>query len=512
MSLLFSVVYAAHANGTHHKLALDALRSLEGTDAEGWRRLFLKHATLYLEGSKAPDKEFKDFRNHVLHVRDGYWGGAPERAEAWYGRTVSALKRGDWSEAVYAAGILSHYYTDPIHPFHTAQSAAENDIHRAVEWSISKSYGDLRREGLARCAGERIALPEGSAWLRDFVCRGAERANAAYELLIAHYDFTRGVVDPPSGLDKTGREAVGRLLVYAAESFALVLGRAVAEAGVSPPAVTLSLETVLAGLAVPLKWVTNRMENAALRREVEAMYDELMSMGRVDATLSEDDRTVRDLHAREVVLPCAARQKEARERRVAATLEADPPPLAMRQARPARAPAALAGSAPAPVSAPASLPLERPLKAPTHESSAQRTYLASGDDVEAAPSIGPRTAERLKALGIATVADLLDAEAAVLAGGLADRRISEGTVRDWQDQARLVLSVPGLRGGGAQLLVGAGFRTADALAAADAALLSAAVLAFATSAEGERILRSGEPPDLEKIRGWIEIAARTLAA
>ena len=52
MSLLFRLIYATHANGTHHKLALDALRHLTTPEAEGWRRVFLKHAELYMEGSK----------------------------------------------------------------------------------------------------------------------------------------------------------------------------------------------------------------------------------------------------------------------------------------------------------------------------------------------------------------------------------------------------------------------------------------------------------------------------
>ena len=82
MNLLFRIVYAAHASGTHHKLALDALRHLKGMDVDLWQRLFLQHAKLYLEGSKAPDNEFKDFKNHVLHTRDGYWGGAPRRCAA----------------------------------------------------------------------------------------------------------------------------------------------------------------------------------------------------------------------------------------------------------------------------------------------------------------------------------------------------------------------------------------------------------------------------------------------
>ena len=76
---------------------------------------------LYLEGSKDPDNKFKDFKNHVLHVRDNYWGGAPEKVQNWYQHLVSALTAQNWSEAVYAAGVLSHYYTDPIHPFHTGR-------------------------------------------------------------------------------------------------------------------------------------------------------------------------------------------------------------------------------------------------------------------------------------------------------------------------------------------------------------------------------------------------------
>src|SRR5262249_50835525 len=147
MSLTYRIIYAAHARGTHHKLALDALERLTAADAEAWRRLFLKHAGVYVQGSKAPDSEFKDFRNHVLHVREGYWGGAADKVENWYAHLVKELNGERWSEAAWAAGVLSHYYTDPIHPFHSAQSEAENSIHRAVEWSISRAYDELREQG-----------------------------------------------------------------------------------------------------------------------------------------------------------------------------------------------------------------------------------------------------------------------------------------------------------------------------------------------------------------------------
>jgi hypothetical protein len=72
--------------------------------------------------------------------------------------------------------------------------------------------------------------------------------------------------------------------------------------------------------------------------------------------------------------------------------------------------------------------------------------------------------------------------------------------------------VPGLRGTHAQLLVGAGYRTRDALAAALETKLCADVLAFALSSEGQRVLRDGNPPDIEKIKGWLASAVASKVA
>ena len=301
MSLLFRLVYATHANGTHHKLAMDALRHLKCNNSTKWRRLFLKHSELYLEGSKAPDKEFKDFKNHVLHVRDNFWGGAPEKAENWYAHLVTALKEERWSEAVYAAGVLSHYYTDPIEPLHTAQSEAENNIHRAVEWSISKSYAELRKLGEAEFAGLTVKAGKGDHWVGDMVRAGATTSNAYYEKLITHYDVHRGVVHPPEGLDDNSRQFIAMLLRYAALGFARILDRAVIDAGIEPPKVSLTAQTFMAGLKIPVRWVTNKLEDAKDKKLVQAMYDELQATGTVEKNLDEDERTIRDLHAVEVL-------------------------------------------------------------------------------------------------------------------------------------------------------------------------------------------------------------------
>jgi predicted flap endonuclease-1-like 5' DNA nuclease len=573
MSALFRIVYAAHANGTHHKLALDALNHMERPDAEAWRRVFLQHVGLYLEGSKAPDNSFKDFKNHVLHVGDAYWGGAPEKVEAWFGHTVTALRAEKWADAAYAAGVLSHYYTDPVHPFHTGQTEAENSIHRACEWSINRSYNDLRALGEKKFGSMRVVSHQDAHWLKQMTCDGAEFSHRYYEKLIAHYDLKRGVVRPEEGLDEIARTIVAELLMYAADGFGHILDRAIAEAGVAAPEVSLTLETFLATLKIPAKWVEKKLSNAEDRRIVQAMYDELQATGKVEHTLPEDDRVIRDLHKREVLDRSKELQLDKRSvripdgdpadvrrimRRSKAALEpviprasagspgsAEPlpavvkivkKPTAVETARelppviPNAAPKSVAPEPPAiappPVvrtetPKPGETPVRQEAAKPTAITSREdnavsdnvrRVYLKSSDDLEAAPSIGPKMAQRFADLGIVTVADFMNQSPDDMAELLDDKRIDAGTLEEWQDQAELVMQVPGLRGTHAQLLTGAGYRTVVAVADADPVEFSADVLKFATSPDGKRILRDGNTPDLEKIKGWLEAAQEAMAA
>jgi hypothetical protein len=802
LSLLHSLVSAAYAKGSHHKLALDALNRIRSPEAERWHRLFLKHAPLYLEGSKAPDVEFKDFKNHVLHPRDGYWGGAPAKAQSWYHNLVEALAKEDWDTAAYCAGVLSHYCVDPLHPFHTAQSEAENNIHRAAEWTISKSYNDLRALGDRHCPCILVSVPNDANWLAMLVCQGADKANAEYEKLIAHYDITRGVSDPVTGFDEVGRKIVAELIHYASEMFAIVLDRAFLEAKIAPPDVSLTAEMFLATLKMPLKWVSVRLADSRERRLVEAMYDELKATGKVEKNLPEDDRAVRDLHATEIlakrtqtpaaqVFPFQTREKvvtriernnaesrlegNASGRQISAQIvslkkrmpdlsprpappRVEAPAVRQRQAvrsslqpmteirkvsspttsapvtvkadstsakdtkiplpssvrdddqtvqpstaerlrakmidiratlPPPRPSAANPKSAASPISETEPLPptklgtivtetreylqqletlrrtitdsstsststkqqmsqtnaripsAERPSQEPqiaharlslvskpaatslnTHESTSRRTVIANTasaptetivrtsadrefrarpdqdttdrdinsaqstspttsqssphraaydwssfdaddssrierteeDDIEPvesdelnadadgttsrsrsrnrtertargprvyltreqnvvdAPSIGPKTAEKLYAVGIDTVDDLLRAHPIALTARLETKSITPEIITDWQDQARLVCTIPTLRGTHAQLLVGAGYRDAAQVAEAEPEKLCADILNYAISKEGQRLLREGNPPDVEKIKSWIEHARSVKAA
>ena len=121
-------------------------------------------------------------------------------------------------------------------------------------------------------------------------------------------------------------------------------------------------------------------------------------------------------------------------------------------------------------------------------------------------------AERFTAIGVHTVGDFLGHDPHDLADLLDDPHFDAESLADWQDQAQLVIDVPGLRGTHAQLLVGAGYRTAQAVADADPIALSVGVLKFVSTSEGKRVLREGRPPDIEKIKSWVDVARHAVAA
>ena len=152
---------------------------------------------------------------------------------------------------------------------------------------------------------------------------------------------------------------------------------------------------------------------------------------------------------------------------------------------------------------------EPPRAIDLHEASERspRFYLALDDDIVDAPSIGPRTAERLYPAGIHTVRDLMTADLEAVAKAVNARHITVQTLTDWRDQSRLVMTIPWMRGTHAQLFVGAGFRDAQDIASADQADVQAALLRFCTTREGQRVLRDGPPPPTDKLETWIANAS-----
>ena len=491
-NLLFKVLFAEKARSTHHKLALDALLHLRCAQAERWRDLFLRHVEPFLTGAKAPDKTFKDFRNHVLHVREGLWGGAPKAARKWYGETVDALRREDWKAAVYNAGVLSHYYSDPLMPFHTGQTEVEKNIHRAAEWSMTKSY-DRFRELLDSSLGwPEVDVPDAGEedWLGQMVIAGAERSNLFYDELCTRYDFDAGVKSPPAGLDEVCRHEIALCVGHAAVGFARILERAIDEADARPPRVGTTLVAFLSAFSKPIFWLTKRLADSADRAQVLRIYKELTKTGTVEVNLPEDDRVVRELHRVEVL----GIDGEARE------MFALPAPRVQRgpETRDQRLERVDGGeqvASPAPplVSSPSSLVSPK----------APRPRLHPSDPVLDAPSIGPKTEARLTKAGVHTVADLLAVDPHDLSERLQARWIVPEVVRDWQHQARLMCRIPGVYGHDVQILVAVGVTEPSDLAALDPADLLDLTGPFLSSKAGERVLRGGDPPDLAEVTDWI---------
>jgi predicted flap endonuclease-1-like 5' DNA nuclease len=536
MSLLYAVVFASRCRSNHHRLALDALRHLRSADAEAWRNLLLHEHQEYLKGAKAPDEVFKDFKNHVLHVREKDWGGAIDACQEWYRRTVRALAARDWKMAAWSAGVLSHYYVDPHQPFHTQQSEEENVIHAAVERSFFKAYRTFQSTIEHELGGyPDVTVPNGEDWLKQMLKAGAKAANAHYDLVIEHYDFDKGAKDPLGGIDQATIDAISPLVGLAAVGFARVLDRAFEEAAVRPPRVGGALQAFFLALEAPIQSVLKSMEDEQSRKLVAAQYEEFRRTGKVRATLCEDDRDVRALHAAEVLKAPLSSIDAKWPREIGGKHEGAAPrgkaPSAgnamakpIKPKRPLRshvvdlepeeAPALPAEiAAPKPKAAPKAsreLPEGAPLA--KREKKLPPCTLSGSAPVVDAPSIGPKTAKRLEAVGVRTVADLLRLEPEEGEEQIDARHISADVIRGWQAQAQLACTVPGLKSREAQALAACGVSDAQELAGLDASELCEAIAQWGISDEGQRAWGNAAAPTADDVATWIARAQRVTTA
>ena len=146
---------------------------------------------------------------------------------------------------------------------------------------------------------------------------------------------------------------------------------------------------------------------------------------------------------------------------------------------------------------------------PKSTKSTHKFYLDLEDHIEAAPSIGPKTAERFEKIGVFTIAGFLKQTAESMASKLNYKRMSVDVVRSWQQQARLVCRIPNLRGHDAQLLVACEIFEPEEIASMQPQSLFRVIEPFSETKEGLKIIRSGKKPDLAEITDWIAWAQHT---
>ncbi len=488
---LITILRAAHCRSTHQFFVLDALPLIK---TDGGRRLgsqLLKHYKPYLAGAKAPDTEFRDFQNHVLHVRDGHWGGAASKAEKWYEQFVTSICRESWTEAAYNAGVLSHYFTDPLMPLHTAQSEIESVVHRPLEWSVTKSYDRIIQRYRQ---GEQKAFfrtSHGAGWLAEVVTKGAGLSNRHYDELIQRYDLEKGTRRPEEGFDDRSIDILSELFGVALTGWAHILERAAIDSNVDIPNAQLSVSSLIATISMPVAWIRRRIESAAEQNAVKEIFDEFRSTGTVTEHLPAEIKVVR---------------RERQRDREAASHPIAPDTIPM-TAHHERSTIAQVKAAPIKSTPSNAAPTIGRAKAVATTRSLPPFGLTLTDDLVDAPSIGPKIAKRFAGIGITTVEQFLAASPGTMAKELNTNWIDAETLVDWQDQARLVATVPGLSGYKAQLLVGAGCRDCQSLASKQAATLHRQIENFAGSSEGERILRNSKLPSMNDVSQWITNAA-----
>lgn len=489
MNPVLSILRAAHCRSTHHFFAVDAIPLVQTEAGKRLTSQLLRHHDRYLRGAKEPDTRFRDFQNHVVHVTDGYWGGAPRVAHRWYDRMQRYLRDDRFGDAAHAAGVLSHYFTDPMQPLHTQQCELEKVLHRPIEWSITKSYNQIYRLWKDDQMRVVFQLSGGPSWLGEAILHGARFANRKYHSLINRYDLERATKDPPAGLTDELRESMAEMFGLSITGLARVLERAAADAEAirrSPiPTASITVPMLLASIRVPARLWTRHIVYKREQLAIESLADEFNRTGTlVNHLPTEVDivHRVTGIHQDE--------KRWQQERSIRLASKATLVDVTSAEVESASTD-----------NEPVILPFQRP------EAAVGTPMVADGrlrrrDRLVDAPSIGPKTATRFEAIGIQTVGELLDSNADEVARRLATYWITSDTVTQWKHQSTLMCQIADLKSSDAQLLAGAGFDSAHQVAIANPAAIVQSVSEFAATTSGRRYLRGTAPPTNDQIQLW----------
>ncbi|MHA1401753.1 MAG: hypothetical protein ACTSQE_15485, partial [Candidatus Heimdallarchaeaceae archaeon] len=201
------------------------------------------------------------------------------------------------------------------------------------------------------------------------------------------------------------------MLSHAISGYASLLVKAINEANVAPPSTTLVLKSFIEALKIPIYWILRKLDKSEKKKITKAIETEFKQTGKVFNALSNDDRTI------------VSEYKKAKEKN---PTWVDHPKLEKKKAPSISVKKVTRQKKEVKQEAKKELkkePKRKTTKVEKTKEKEPRYYLKLEDEIEKAPEIGKRTAERLQKVGIKTVKDLLNANPNNLASKINARHI-----------------------------------------------------------------------------------------
>ncbi|WP_372895498.1 zinc dependent phospholipase C family protein [Stieleria sp.] len=289
---LHAIIRRTHCQGTHQRFAIDALPMIRSDAGKRFTAWLLYYHRSFLRGAIDPDVRFRDYQNHILHVREGYWGGAPRVAHQWYNRLQKYLRAERFRDAAHAAGVLSHYVTDMAQPLHTISTEREALIHRPLEWSVDQAYDRIRQKWHDDQINVIIQLADDPGWLGSLMMHMARHAHGHCDRLIRHYRFHDGVRDPRQGIDEHTLTSLAELFSLAITAVSLILDRAAEETesytGYPIPECRCGWALIGATLRAPIAVWKKQVRRHVQTRSIRALAEEYFQTGSLSEWLPHE--------------------------------------------------------------------------------------------------------------------------------------------------------------------------------------------------------------------------------
>lgn len=481
MHPLFHFLIRWKCKSVFHKLALGALRDLDGASARAWQSLLLWKIEPFLDGVDAPSEEFRDFTNHSFDPKEP-WGTAPRLATKWYLQAREAFDARDWPEGTRRSGILLRYCTLSLMMFHGHHRDPGLSRRRIVAWYLGQNAERLRAEAeLPQITAPLVAWRQGE--LEAFLAQAARAARLDEEWVFDHLrpvSADRPVLAPDGELDKR----LGTHWLIIERALGSVLRRLTSEITDPPRNYPIGMAFAAGVPSIPIFGWTRARDRREQLRIIQPMMTEWAETGHIRQSAPPDLRALRDAYA---IAHGAARTPVVPKPSIAPGTMNAPSTI---PSKPRRVPTT--------DHIPLSIARGRPETPPAGP-------ISLNSPVGVATSMSSEVAESLYALGVHSVRDLLDSSLEELAAKLAPRA-TRADLSVWCDEASLSCEIPLLMPVESQLLVACGVTGRRDLAVLSPVELWELVIPVAESPDGARILRDSPIPNLDTVSEWIQAA------